>query len=368
MSAWQIFSSLASTRCRRQPDVRDRLALYKKATIHLQNGRTRHQRPDKSPSNVYVQGVKVNGKSQSKTYLTQDQLAKGGTIDFDLGRGRHLGTKPKDAPPSITQGRQPARPVDGRTNQAECPTSSERRLRTRPSFFDNNSLPQVTLGGLDSVAAVRPDRPTARAQMYTRTSSDAALTDQLGGEGSNDGTSWTTWTTAPTRSLRGGADPPPGVHHRAPRQLPLLPRQSRPDRSHDAGRGRVPDQGPDRTSKVTLARQPAKGSVAHTVTLECRSGSLGQELDLRPASWLRSADERARCSVAAGVRDVNARSAAATQTSRWCGVQRRQLCRRWNLHHPAGGSAAASDEVSVYICARASPGQVVLSHGVEPRA
>ena len=52
--------------------------------------------PKNSAKNVYVQGVKVNGKAYSSTSLPQDLIARGGVIDFDMGPNPvELGHRPE---------------------------------------------------------------------------------------------------------------------------------------------------------------------------------------------------------------------------------------------------------------------------------
>jgi hypothetical protein len=199
MSAWQLFSSLGFYPLQvGSPTYAIGSPLYKKATIHLQNGKDLViNAPNNSSNNVYVQGVKVNGKPQSATYFTQDQLAKGGTIDFAMGpKPSTWGTNPKDAPPSITQGSSLPSPLTDATNgNGGVPTSSDSAANAA-QLFDNNSSTHVTLVGSTPCLQYELTGPTVRAGMYTLTSSTTA--DDPAGwilKGSNDGTDWTTLDT-----------------------------------------------------------------------------------------------------------------------------------------------------------------------------
>ena len=55
--------------------------------------------------NIYVQNVKVNGKSQTKNTLTHEQLMNGGTIEFDMGSepNKEWGSGEEDVPTSLTK-------------------------------------------------------------------------------------------------------------------------------------------------------------------------------------------------------------------------------------------------------------------------
>jgi predicted alpha-1,2-mannosidase len=199
MSAWQIFSSLGFYPLQAgNPTYVICSPLYKKTTIHLQNGKDLViNAPSNGPSNVYVQNVTVNGQPQSKTYLTQDQLANGGTIDFDMGPTPSTwGTQPTDAPPSIVQGASLPDPLTDVTDGADGVPASSDGTANAAQLFDDNSSTQVTLAGSSPWLQYQLTGSTARVEMYTLTSSDAA------GDpaswvvtGSNDGASWTTLDT-----------------------------------------------------------------------------------------------------------------------------------------------------------------------------
>src|SRR5207248_5578050 len=87
MSTWYIFSALDFYPLQiGSPYYAVGSPLSTKATVHLENGRSIVvNAPKNSPSNVYVQGLKVNGKAYGKTFLPYDLLTKGATLDFDMG-------------------------------------------------------------------------------------------------------------------------------------------------------------------------------------------------------------------------------------------------------------------------------------------
>jgi predicted alpha-1,2-mannosidase len=87
MSAWYIFNTLGfypvcpGSDCYviGSPTVR-------KAVMHLSNGKTFTMIADGlSQRNIYVQSVRLNGKSWSEPYLPFDELVRGGTIVFTMG-------------------------------------------------------------------------------------------------------------------------------------------------------------------------------------------------------------------------------------------------------------------------------------------
>ncbi|PZP51758.1 MAG: alpha-mannosidase [Pseudopedobacter saltans] len=86
-SAWYLFSALGFypvTPASDQYVVGT--PLFKKATIHLENGKTLViDAPKSSDENIYVQSLLQNGKTSTKNWLNHFDLMKGGTLQFDLG-------------------------------------------------------------------------------------------------------------------------------------------------------------------------------------------------------------------------------------------------------------------------------------------
>lgn len=78
---------------------------FRKATLHLENGRTLTiDAPANSKTNLYVQGVSLNGKPIERTFVTHEELMAGGVLHFDMGPtpNRHWATGPGAAPYSMT--------------------------------------------------------------------------------------------------------------------------------------------------------------------------------------------------------------------------------------------------------------------------
>ena len=60
--------------------------LFEETKLHLNNGKTftvlAH---NVSKANIYIQSVKLNGKSYDKSYITHDQIMSGATLEFEMG-------------------------------------------------------------------------------------------------------------------------------------------------------------------------------------------------------------------------------------------------------------------------------------------
>ena len=76
------------------------------AAITLANGNTiTINAPAASPSNYYVQNLKLNGNEDQQLYVPFSTLAQGATLDWTMGsRPSGWGNAPQDAPPSYTAG------------------------------------------------------------------------------------------------------------------------------------------------------------------------------------------------------------------------------------------------------------------------
>lgn len=191
MSAWQVFSALGFYPLQMgSPYYAVGSPLFKQATVHLEGGRDLVVKaPSNSARNVYVQGLKVNGKRYGKTYLPHDLLARGGVLEFDLGPSpSRWGTGTGDAPPSLTSGSKVPRPLADLTGPGSgTPASPE-----VAHLFDNTSATQRTFDGSAFDIGYVLDKP-GKAVFYTLTSgTEAGDPSSWVLEGSTDGTKWTT--------------------------------------------------------------------------------------------------------------------------------------------------------------------------------
>ncbi|MBC2901931.1 GH92 family glycosyl hydrolase [Streptomyces cupreus] len=151
--------------------------LFTKATVHLENGEDLVVKaPGNSARNVYVRGLKVNGRTWTSTSLPHKLLAKGGVLEFDMGpRPSSWGTGKNAAPVSITQ-------------DDKVPTPRADVLKGEGALFDDTSATRATVTSVDL-----PVPDAAEAVQYTLTSSDRTKAPTGWTlQGSSDGTEWTT--------------------------------------------------------------------------------------------------------------------------------------------------------------------------------
>ena len=106
-SAWYVFSAMGFYPvCPGTKQYAMGSPLFQKILVKLENGKTiTIEAPDNNKQTRYVDDVKVNGKSVSRTWLEHDELTKGATIKFQMSSKPNTkrGTDEKDAPYSFTQ-------------------------------------------------------------------------------------------------------------------------------------------------------------------------------------------------------------------------------------------------------------------------
>ncbi len=86
MSAWYVFSAMGFYPV---DPVSGRYEigtpLFPSVRIHLDNGKTfTVNTPGVSDKNIYIKGVKVNGKPYGQSYITHDMITSGATVDFEM--------------------------------------------------------------------------------------------------------------------------------------------------------------------------------------------------------------------------------------------------------------------------------------------
>ncbi|MGW1561864.1 GH92 family glycosyl hydrolase [Streptomyces sp. NPDC002144] len=152
--------------------------LFKKATVHLENGQDLViKAPRNSQKNVYVQGVRFNGRAWNSTSLPHSLLSKGGVLEFDMGaKPSGWGSGKNAGPVSITQGDKVATP------RADV-------LKGDGPLFDNTSASDATVTSVDL-----PVSGAVKGLQYTLTSSGDHTKAPTGWtlQGSDDGTTWKT--------------------------------------------------------------------------------------------------------------------------------------------------------------------------------
>lgn len=188
-SAWYLFSSLGFyPLVMGSGEYAIGSPLFTKATVHLENGRSLVVRaPRNSAANVYVQGVKVNGRPWTSTSLPHALLAKGGVLEFAMGpKPSAWGTGRGAAPVSVTQ-----------DDQVPAPRADV--LRGDGPLFDDTSATAATVRRV-RLPVGRPVRPV----QYTLTSA-ADRTGAPSGwtlQGSVDGQAWKTLDRRSGESFR----------------------------------------------------------------------------------------------------------------------------------------------------------------------
>ncbi|HEY6738541.1 MAG TPA: glycoside hydrolase domain-containing protein, partial [Actinopolymorphaceae bacterium] len=195
LSAWYVFSALGFYPLQLGTEYYAiGSPLFTSATINLENGRQIVvEAPDNSPENVYVQGLRVNGKPYDKTYISHHLLTDGAVLTFDMGpEPSRWGTGKKSLPPSVTTGEEPPNPLQDLTGPTRGSATGGEGDADR--LFDDTSQSKVTFTGADPTVTWRFAGGHQRtARYYTLTSADEAG-DPTGWtlEGSRDGERWRT--------------------------------------------------------------------------------------------------------------------------------------------------------------------------------
>ena len=85
-SAWYVFSALGFYPvCPGADEYAVGAPLFRRATIHLENGRKIEiEAPENSPENRYVGKMSVDGKAQAEPFLRYSELKDGATVRFDM--------------------------------------------------------------------------------------------------------------------------------------------------------------------------------------------------------------------------------------------------------------------------------------------
>ncbi|QWF85007.1 GH92 family glycosyl hydrolase [Amycolatopsis sp. CA-230715] len=193
MSAWYVFGALGFYPLQMgSPDYAIGSPLFKKATVHLGGGKDLVvNAPKNSAKNVYVQGLKVNGKAYSSTSLPHDLIAKGGTLDFDLGATpSNWGTGAADAPKSLTTGVAVPTPLHDLTGPGKGTASSTDGTDVNP-VFDNTSMTEAKFASPNPGVQYQLASSAEAATHYTLTSPKGAGEPKSWVlKGSYDGKNW----------------------------------------------------------------------------------------------------------------------------------------------------------------------------------
>ena len=105
MSAWYVFAALGFYPvCPGTPYYILASPSFESATLNLENGKTfRMEAENASEEHIYIQSVTLNGKPYTKNYISHEDILKGGTMKFVMGKEPDTtwGTAPEDCPPSL---------------------------------------------------------------------------------------------------------------------------------------------------------------------------------------------------------------------------------------------------------------------------
>ncbi|MFH8610378.1 GH92 family glycosyl hydrolase [Streptomyces sp. NPDC018029] len=179
-SAWYLFSSLGFyPLVMGSGEYAIGSPQFTKMTVHLDNGRDLVVKaPKNSAENVYVQGLKVNGKAWKSTALPHEIVARGGVLEFDMGPKPSAWGSGKNAQPvSITQ-------------DDKVPSPRKDALKGEGALFDDTSATDATSAAGSAIEL--PAAKGTKAVQYTLTSSADRAKAPRGWvlEGSKDGESW----------------------------------------------------------------------------------------------------------------------------------------------------------------------------------
>ena len=105
MSAWHVLSALGLY----QVNPSNGIFVFgsprfEKVTINLPEGKTfTVEAQAASKDNKYIQSVRLNGEPYTKSYISYEDIMKGGTLSFEMGRepNKAFGADVADRPHSL---------------------------------------------------------------------------------------------------------------------------------------------------------------------------------------------------------------------------------------------------------------------------
>jgi hypothetical protein len=192
MSSWWIFAALGFYPLQVGSDqYAIGSPLFDKATVHLPDGDLVINTRGNSVENVYVQSLRVDGRSRTSTSLSQADLSGGVRLDFVMGpEPSAWGSGADDAPPSLTEGDEPPNPARDTTGTGMVTVDDG---TASGALVDNTSASRATFAGRTPVVTWDGSGTGATVGTYTLTSGVAgtAAPSAWRLEGSDDGESWT---------------------------------------------------------------------------------------------------------------------------------------------------------------------------------
>ena len=85
-SAWYVFSAMGFYPvCPASGEFAVGTPLFKHVKVNMPSGKSFIvNAPENSNDNFYIRSMKVNGREQTRTWLTYKELADGASVDFDM--------------------------------------------------------------------------------------------------------------------------------------------------------------------------------------------------------------------------------------------------------------------------------------------
>jgi predicted alpha-1,2-mannosidase len=174
MSAWYLFASLGLYPLRMgAPEYVIGSPLFDRARVQLGEGRTLEVRAiDNAPDHVYVQSLTVNGRPWRRTWIPHEVIAAGATLEFRMGpEPSTWGSRPEDAPPSLTpDGQAPTTLADLAVAGARATVAGDEAA----GLIDDDATSGLWLRGDDTAVEIALPQP-GRARFYTLTSGERTI-------------------------------------------------------------------------------------------------------------------------------------------------------------------------------------------------
>jgi predicted alpha-1,2-mannosidase len=204
MSAWYVFSAMGFYPASPgHPEYAIGSPLFKKVTIHLENGQQFViNAPNNSSGSKYIQNATLNGAAHTKNYFRHSDIVAGGVLDLDMGASPSTwGGEPDDVPTSVTTNARSPVPMADKADGGTITASSENSAKGEGTAqaFDNNSLTKwLAFEPRPSIEYQFPGGKAYTVSGYTLTSAN----DFPGRDpkdwvlkGSSDGSNWVTLDT-----------------------------------------------------------------------------------------------------------------------------------------------------------------------------
>src|SRR5699024_2940663 len=161
--------------------------------------------PNNSKENKYVQSLKVNGETYTKSYIKHKDLANGAVLDFEMGPepsdwGSNLTDLPDSIAPAATDGLSNPALMRDLTDQSEGVATDSETKETN-LLFDNTSGTQINFESEKPWIQYEFTKEKKEVRMYTLTSGVNPVDNSESGgaspkswvlKGSNDGENWET--------------------------------------------------------------------------------------------------------------------------------------------------------------------------------